>query len=339
MKENTDFLVRQVEVKTPKEHEMEEMRSDISAFSPAARAIVEKYLDNRPLAPEEAKIFRDEREKWWSDKYGFSYNFSAKSVRSEVLRKKYAPPEELARANELQERMFAAIAQNSPDAEKLKQEYLECYPDQLEGIEIIFGIRPFLELSRKMDTEEIPYAERIKILEEITEYQFLLTHFVQSNGQDKKFLALFWNTLEKIASQSELSRQLNIIRRGIITQVATFRMLEAAGTHPRLSHPSEDAFKSVDLWSDRGYAVQIKGTPEMEPRIMETDEIGFPGAETQSGHYNSHLFAQAQRFKMKVARDGKKGYFIVTPYSKVDFVTGEPDKELIDFAKRKLGNA
>src|SRR4051812_19099704 len=109
---------------------------------------------------------------------------------------------------------------------------------------------------------------------------------------------------------------------------------------PKLSHPRDDAFNSIDLWSDASHAVQVKSTQEETPEIVETDEITFPGTEVRHeggiGHFTSKLFHDAQRFRAKVDRYREiahkpdlKGFFIVVPYSKVDFVTGEPDKELV----------
>ncbi len=268
--------------------------------------------------------------------------------------RKYAQPEEVRSAHDLQERMFAALGGSTADpalVDNLKAEYLERYPDQLEGIELLFQIPPFLALSRKLsdphrrqETDEQIRAE----YQDLTETQFLLTHFILGNNPDKQFLSLFWSTLEKMAAQSGYSRELNRIRKGIVTQVATVRVLQEVGMKPTLSHPGVDAFDSIDLWSDASHAVQVKSTGAATAEIVETDEIAFPGARIirndKTQIFNSNHFYEMQKFRAKVREYGAKtndpslkGFFVVIPYSKVDFATGEPDRELVSMFAQKMG--
>src|SRR6185436_17843978 len=112
-----------------------------------------------------------------------------------------------------------------------------------------------------------------------------------------------WSSLEKVAAQGGFSKELNLIRKGTVTQVATMRIFEKLDMHPKLSHPRDDAFNNIDLWSDASHAVQIKSTGAEDPEIIETDEISFPGAEVNRNgrveHYNSKLFTDQQRFRAK----------------------------------------
>jgi hypothetical protein len=153
--------------------------------------------------------------------------------------------------------------------------------------------------------------------------------------------------LEELAARAHLSRECNVVRRGVVTQVATFRIFKELGFTPVLSHPEEDAFQSIDLWSDAEHPVQVKSTSEEKPDVVATDEISFPGVEIKRGnaleHFTSKLFHDAQKFKMRVEayrkaskKENLKGYFVVVPYAKVDFITGEPDRELVESVRRKL---
>jgi hypothetical protein len=333
------------------EYEMTEMWSDLPTFADEERPVVLRYLERESLEPREAEILRAARARWFEEKYGIPYR--DKSARRKVIMRKYAPPEELAAARALQKRMFEAISKGaaSEDVLKLKMEYLEKYPDQMEGVELVFGIRPFLELSHNLNDLEWQPAnnpDRMPCYEDLTESHFLLTHFVTTNGNDKEFLKLFWATIEKIAAQAELTREMNNIRKGTVTQIATFRVFEKLGMKPKLSHPCEDAFDSIDLWSDATHPIQVKSTGAEIPEIVETDEIAFPGTEIEEGGeskiFNSSRALQMQNFRANVKRYGRfthqknlKGYFIVVPYSKVDFTTGEPDQDLVATIARKMG--
>jgi hypothetical protein len=350
-----DFL-RKGTIEEPKEpiaYEMAEMEADRSVFTDAEWPIVEKYLHEESLEPAEAEILKRARERWFEDKYGVPYR--NKSARREVIRRKYAPPEELVAAHALQARLFAVFGAEKPSEklEGLKEEYRAKYPDQLEGVELILSIRHFLELVRLAGDPNHRFRnskERVEAFQDLTETNFLLAHFVMSNGGDKEFLNLFWSSAEKIAASAGLAREMNLIRKGAMTQVATMRIFEKLGMHPTMSHPADDAFNKIDMWSDPEHAVQIKSTGADTPEVVPTDEIAFPGVEVKRdgefAHYNSRLFFEKQKFRAKVAEYGKytnnpnlKGYFIVIPNSKVDFTTGEPDKGLVEVIGRKVMDA
>ena len=139
--------------------------------------------------------------------------------------------------------------------------------------------------------------------------------------------------------------------------MAAYRIFEQLNLRPQLSHPVEDAFDSVDLWTDtatRTAAVQVKSVgkrQEQDAMFVKTDSVVFPGmhvSEVQARkrveqyHMNSYLFLEAQRFNAKLSkykkRTGKnvEGYFVVIPYQKVDFITGEPDPGLVQLAKERI---
>ncbi len=344
-------------VKTPKEEKpldlseiiKNEMSEDILAFPSECQPVIEKFLNGDELSQEEEDILNREREAWWFDKYGFSYK--SKEPRKDVLRRKYNPSEQDKETDDLKNDLLEAFANSkgeiNEDVENIKTTYQEKYSNQLEGVESLFELAPFLLLSKKISNKEIDdREERKKAYEELTQYQFLLTHFISINSRDKDFLNIFWETARGIAEKTGCLKEFNITKRGIITQVATYKIFEELGENPKLSHPKEDAFRSIDLWTDENHAVQVKSSYEDEIKIVETDEITFPGVQIEENsrikQFSSNHFQEAQKFKAKV-KDYEKisnkkldGYFIVIPYSKVDFITGEPSKELIEFVRDNL---
>lgn len=352
MKNIDSFLVNVPKEEKPLEFSeiiKKEMGEDILAFPSECQPVIEKFINGDELSQEEDDILNQERETWWFDKYGFSYK--SKEPRKDVLRLKYNTSEKDKETHDLQNDLLQAFGNSkgeiNKDVESIRTTYEEKYSTQLEGVESLFELAPFLLLSKKINNKEISNKdERKKAYEELTEYQFLLTHFISLNSHDKDFLNIFWDTARGIAEKTGCLKEFNITRRGIITQVATYKIFEELGENPKLSHPKEDAFQSIDLWTDENHAVQVKSSYENDVKIVETDEITFPGVQIEEDskirQFSSNHFQEAQKFKAKV-KDYEKtsnkkldGYFIVIPYSKVDFITGEPSKELVEFVKNYL---
>ena len=50
--------------------------------------------------------------------------------------------------------------------------------------------------------------------------------------------------------------------------ISVFKIFEALGFSPKLSHPKEDAFEAIDMWSGAGDAVQIKGTRDDNAAVL-----------------------------------------------------------------------
>ena len=142
--------------------------------------------------------------------------------------------------------------------------------------------------------------------------------------------------------------EFNILRRALISQVAVFKIIDLLGKNPKLSHPDEDAFSAIDLWTEGGQALQIKGWREEVPAVIESNVVTFPAIET-GGTQKSSLFNSAEHlkskdiiFRAKISAYGKKigrditGYMLVVPYSKIDFITGEPAPELVEFFQKEI---
>lgn len=369
-KEGKMFVpVRSEEPKTPKEYLMQEVSEDIALFSPKSQKIIRKIERGEKLNPEEQKTFSSERSYWWKDKYGFPFDESRKDpnnkskviiAREEVLMRKYATPEELKEAISLQNDLFKAVqSDNEEEIGKIKARYLEKYPGQLEGIEIILGIKDFIKKSLFIDSvhgKQLSREEKefkLKTFREITEYQFLITHFLINSGGDtdsKEYLGNFWKATEKIAGDAdpkgEYLKRMQILRRGIVGQVASYKLFERLGFDPKLSHPEEDAFQSIDMWTEENDAVQVKSTYQNTPELLKTDYVSYPAitmkTQDQEIHVNekyAKTYSQLKRSLSEISREKHKkmrGYVMVIPNSMIDFVTGEPDPELEDFFRKKM---
>ncbi len=230
-----------------------------------------------------------------------------------------------------------------------KRRYLNEYPDQTEGVEALFGLREFLLKDKKIaeEREKEDYKIERRRFQDLTEYQFLFTHFVVENGGDAEFLEKFWRMGQAISEKTGAAKQFGNLRQGILSQAAVYRILESIGEKPKLSHPAEDAFNAVDLWTAEKAAVQVKASRALEkPAALESESAAFPAVEAksefQSRYYNAKYFHDNARFRTKIRDYGRqigeeiKGYMLVIPYSKIDSATGQPSPELVKFFKDKL---
>lgn len=326
-----------------------EISDDINIFPQKICHLIERVNNGELLDSSEQSLLQRALNKWWFDKYGFSFNNIP--ARNEVLQRKY-DPQKSKEAHALQWDLLQAINQSDQEKiEDLKKKYQEEYPDQMEAIEVIFGIRDFLNKAIEVDTERKTSKNRVEKskFRNLTEYQFLFTHFLVQNNKDRGFLNVFWDVATTIAEKMNAERELNILRRGQISQVAVFRIIQELGQNPKLSHPDEDAFEAIDLWESGDKAIQIKGWDEEVPAVFNTDEVVFPAMQVDTTKNKGKLYGSVEYFKSKNSifrakikeygdRLGKEfdGYMLAVPYSKIDFVNGEPAPELIEFFREKL---
>ncbi len=324
-----------------------EMQSDASVFTEKERTAMKKYLSGVGLMGEEASIFDKARERWWYEKYGFPYRNSV--ARNEVIARKYAPSKEIAEAHDLQGQMLESFGRRDDNKiNELKKLYQEKYPDQMEGVTILFELQRFLENQKRLNNKDeraMGHKERVGLIEEITQFRFLLSDFIAHNSGSKEFLKLFWDVIEGASKETgglSISHQL---RKSTLSQVAIFKIFEALGKKPVLSHPREDAFEAIDLWTDEESAVQVKGGSE-KLLIAETEATSFPGVEIRDGErvsqFDTDMSRTFSKFKAKISKYGSligrdlRGYMIAIPYSKFDFVTGEPSEEVIRAVRETL---
>lgn len=335
--------------KAPVEYLEKELKEDISVFPKEEQDLILRKIGGEKLTQNEGNRYGLAVNRWWAEKYGFS--FINKVARSEVLTRKYAPAEEIKDSKNLQVKLLEAITENNEQKiDQIKKEYIETYPDQLEGVEVLFGIRDFLKKQKEFEKEGDSWSleKRKERFRDFTEYQFLFTHFILLNNHDREFMDLFWKASFAMAERMAAVREFNILRRGQVSQVAVYKIIDSLGKNPKLSHPSEDAFNAIDLWTEDNQAIQIKGWKEEVPAVINSDVAAFPAIEVdgtkKTSLFNSveYFKSKDKIFKAKIKKYGKKigrdisGYMLAVPYSKIDFVTGEPAPELVEFFKKEI---
>lgn len=129
------------------EYESAELRADVTIFPDDVRPIIEKRLTGNPLTPEEDRIFNENRDQWWFEKYGFPHNQTA--ARQEVLRQKYALPEEVRSGKHAQGEVFKAYREkNSEKIARFKKEYKGLRSEPLEGSVVLFELPAFFEIQK-----------------------------------------------------------------------------------------------------------------------------------------------------------------------------------------------
>ena len=216
----------------------------------------------------------------------------------------------------------------------------EASPESTERMAVIASFPSFLDTSKKLKMEEIEDEDEIlAAYRDVTEFQFLITHYVVSQAQDAPGLKEMWRQLREAAALKNEGQNFSMFQRGVVTQVATHRIFKELGFNPKISHPDEDAFKKIDMWSDDKHAVQIKGSAHENFGIYETDEVGPAPVEISEDGKTRKLFdSQIRSFRTKLKSFGNdvKGYFIVIPSDKLDFATGEPSRELVELVKQKI---
>ncbi len=343
MKNKELFISSEGETKKgPKEYLVDEIMADNGVFDDSSYDLVVKFANGQKLNPERTEKARAIISEWWLNKYGFP--FELKTEREEVLRRKYGPSKEMRDSVLLQEELLNAIKEQDKDKiQKLKIKYTKEFPDQLEGVEVLFALPELLKKTKSFNNHEKGVKYTPETFRDLCESQFLVTHFILLNSGDKPFLSQFWQVMEFIAERDGTKHELNIIRRGIVSQVSVDLILKELGMAPQLSHPREDAFEKTDMWIENKTRVQVKGSEYIsEPAIISTDEVVFPGVVTkepnQETYFNSKFSYETAQFRAKIKKINPKseGIFFVIPTHMIDFVTGQPDEKLVDFFRKKM---
>lgn len=249
-------------------------------------------------------------------------------------------------ATEMLQRLLKAVRHNDPERiNRVRQQYERAFPEQLEGVAIITQFADYLDADERLTTEDDD-DERTRLIRTETEYHFLLTHYLTQSGIDRSFLASLWTTLEDLAEARGQAKTIDGMRRGMLSQAATYKIFEQLGAHPQLSHPAEDA-EAIDLWEE-GNPVQVKGSRKAtQPQIIPTETVADPPIVVEDAEsmrvFSSKLLHDFRRFRRKVAsinrqtRKSISGYFIVIPESSYDSVSGVPTDEIVRFVSEKLG--
>lgn len=341
MKNKELFVSPQVE-KSPNEYLINEILADSDDFLDRDYDLVIKFAGGAKQNDEQRKEAKELIGGWWMSKYGFP--FELKAERNEVLRRKYGPSKEMHESSLIQEELLDAIKeQDKGKIQKLKIRYEKEFPEQLEGVEVLFALPELVKKTKSFNNHEKGAKFVPESFRDLCESQFLVTHFILLNSGDKPFLNKFWQVMEFIAERDGTKHELNIIRRGIVSQVSVDLILKELGMNPQMSHPREDAFEKTDMWIENKTRVQIKGSEYVsEPALVSTDEAVFPGVVTREPgretYFNSKFSYETAQFKAKIKKlnPDAEGVFFVIPTHMIDFVTGQPDENLVEFFRKKM---
>ncbi len=341
------FTEDEREPQSTKAYERVELIQDMALFDSRVQELLYRRMEGLPLSDEESAVARQALEEWWEEKFGF--NYGDKRARAEVLARKHSPSEQLQAAWERQKELFEVLAAGDlAETARQKGLYEMDYPDQLEAVEVMFGLQDFFAANAQLyDARERGDRDEAKrLVQEITQFQFLISHFVELQSGDKEYLEKFWSTAERLAGHTGNVRTMPALRRSVVSQVATYKAFAQIGGNPHWSHPKEDAFNAIDLWGADDEVVQVKGTRDGEMAVYETDTIGFPGVTLDENGQASHFSTQTEKslnqFRAKVnsySRQIKRplrGYMVQIPYSKIDFVTGEPAPEAVEMIRQHV---
>lgn len=329
------------------------------------RMVLQKMSDGEMLSPGEQMAFKSNSERWWNQ----TYNKNKKvpfSKREQVLRQEAEKAQE---RHKLQEQLLAAVkADDLPALKELKKVYKEKYPDQRENIEILFGLRDFFLKQKKFvlenekykqehNGEKRPFKEVKEPLRDLTEYQYLFTHFLIIQAKDRNFLEGFWRVAKDMA-EATANPDWPILASGLRSQAAAYWIMKEIGHNPQLSKPRDDAWDSIDMWGRGEEAIQIKGFANEEtPGIFKINATDFPAIEVSTGKNSSDLYTsnkywemkeKSEEFKIKLDKYGKgkgeggtdikyNGYFMVLPGKMIDRVSCKPSELLVQFFRREIG--
>ena len=252
-------------------------------------------------------------------------------------------PARLREDAELESRLRAALAQGNRDSlKRMKREYEKRYPNEREGIEALFGLARYLDTAQAIrEMKERDGSVPKELYRAQTEYNFTLTHFVKV-ANDKEFLSGFWDLLKVVGETRSEEDAVTVgrLHAGVVTQVAISKTFETLGEGTSLSHPDEDAFHATDLWVEE-HPVQVKGMRGNEPEFTEVDSMTYPATSIRHGNrervYTSHFDEEIDRFALKIRKYGElkgremRGYFVAVPYRMIDWDTGDPSPELVDY--------
>lgn len=222
------------------------------------------------------------------------------------------------------------------------------FPDRQEEISAYLGLPDFLwKCASIRDIQESTEEKKRfdpKLIQDLAEYQFLLTHFL-SNNQDRESMERFWNFFEKIGDTTDTKEVLDILKIGLLGQVATEHLFLSSGINVKSATPKEDSYYKVDLWiadPNALTALQTKTSPDIkELRIFgEQDWISFPVLtpeevrQVKDIYFFENFFRNMNTFRVRTKQYSEEikkpieAYMVVLPGKEIDQVTGEPSEIL-----------
>lgn len=223
---------------------------------------------------------------------------------------------------------------------KFKKIFEEEFPEYNEFIESVFGLIDLIFMQKQIDERPRKFEPRDHLFRELTEYHFLISHFVITH--DAQTVKAFWEIGERVSRRYEIKNYLSALKKGILSQAGVVFILDELDLSPHLSHPDQDAFEKTDLWVGDS-RLQIKASKEVvEPAIISTTETAFPSIRTRRWekrkYFNSNYAFEMTRFKAVIRKldPEAQGFMLVIPIRMIDSITGKPTKELVDFFREKL---
>ncbi|MCD6471013.1 hypothetical protein J7K86_00565 [bacterium] len=230
----------------------------------------------------------------------------------------------------------------------LKKEFIKKNRSEALVIEILFGIRDILKAERFLEAHRGQRIENKKfkeIMRTLTEWQFMATHLMIYAGKNRKFCENFWSKYGEIYRLFSKDNPRGH-KKGIIGQVAVYRIMKELGLNPRLSHPDEDAFEKTDLWvyypkEEKNIAIQTKYTSRVKkPIFISTDEINYPAIlqqEKEKNMYFAHKDIEEMfHLKQRCQKKNEKGFYVALPDGSVDNLTGQPKEWILEEIKKEF---
>jgi len=305
----------------------------LNDFEPEDRPYIQDYVVGGWLTPDEAKATHDKVKEWWKKQFGVNYENTAH--RRRILHSLIDTTK-----TDLQNKYLENIRFRVSEEEnkKLKDAFIKEFPDQIQGIELLFGLQRALVTQSNLDKAK---KDKDATLEEkradiiwVTEYFFTLTNFIHSNKSDKEFLKLFWQMLEEVAVSADLGKDFYSMKVGVLSHIACHQIAEKIGLRPQTSKPLEDAFYGIDEFGRRGEVLQYKTKENLS---MMRGEVDLDQKKKSFGvfvHLNGLQYYNDFREKMKrrCTSEGKKKqvyYFIDVPRDGYDAITGEVHKDVL----------
>lgn len=187
--------------------------------------------------------------------------------------------------------------------------------------------------------------EGVRSREQLAEYMYLVTHFILFNGDDREYLEKFWAKLYEADEQlswmekEKFKAQLRSFQKGVLTQVAAYKIFEALNMNPRLATPQDDIKYKIDLWIVDNTPVQVKGRTSGMVKILRLEDKNKDEKRPKgvTNLINKHLKKFEQHVRQYEGNLDPSGVLIAIDWGSFDAITGEPTAESIRTAREELG--
>lgn len=310
--------------------------ASIRDFSEEDREYIRDYVEGNWLTPYERSEVEHILRDWW--KKSFDANFDDILSRNKILNGLEESPE-----TDLQERYLEHVRFGLSEEEnkKLKEQFIAKFPDQIQGIELLFGLKSTLESQIYLNENRTrtKLAEVQSDIVGIVEYTNTLINFVQANRDDKEFLKVFWSILEEIAESSGYKKEYGGLKSGVLSHIGAHQVAEKLQLKPRTSKPTEDALRGIDEYGRHGEILQYKTKDSL--RILR-GEVSLDEKKNLNGVFEMmnglKVFNEFREKMKKTIKTGNKRmqvfYFIEVPGGKINEVNGDLAKEILDEVSR-----